>query len=86
MAKQKTEAKVGRQISSTKERVIRFKEPGGSVTIGNQRFDQASITPATYDGLVAMNPDFAKLFEVSEREHSSHEEAGAEEAAEGSAG
>lgn len=49
-----------------KKRTVVFKVPGGSLSIGSQRFDQSNITPAIYDELVRINPANADHFTVVE--------------------
>lgn len=44
-------------------KIIKFKKPGESITIGSQRFDQNNITPEVHKALVEMNPALAELFE-----------------------
>lgn len=51
-----------------KIRKVTFKEPGTAITIGGQRFDANNITPARYDALVGINPEYKKLFDVHEVE------------------
>ena len=49
-------------------KIIKFKKPGDSITIGSQRFDQNNITPEIHKGLVEAFPHLADQFEEIERE------------------
>lgn len=61
-------------------RLIKFKVPGQSITIGGQRIDQNNITPEIYDGLIQANPQMAEIFEDVNQEIKTAGEPGADKA------
>lgn len=56
-------------------KIIKFKKPGDSITIGGQRFDQSNITPELHKGLVEAYPHLADHFEEIEQKIESVQDA-----------
>lgn len=53
-------------MTKSKKRTVVFRDPGGSITIGAQRFHQGNITPEVYDELVKIDASHQDKFEVIE--------------------